>query len=236
MTDVTLPTYRLDDGVAIVTLDDGKANAFSTAALEVLESHLDQAIADGARALVIAGRPGRFSAGFALDEMTSGVVEMRALVVRGARFWMRLYGLGMPTVAACTGHALAGGAITLLACDVRIGADVPAKIGLNEVAIGLTLPKFGSALAADRLDRSALVASTMGARVYDAAGAREVGYLDQVVPAEDLLATAVEVARDLGRLDVAAYAATKANLRGELIEREMARVIEDVDDMEMPSL
>ena len=98
MTDVTLPTYRLDDGVAIATLDDGKANAFSTAALEVLESHLDQAIADGARALVIAGRPGRFSAGFALDEMTSGVAEMRALVVRGARFWMRLYGLGMPTV------------------------------------------------------------------------------------------------------------------------------------------
>src|SRR4051812_10123038 len=107
MTDETLPTYRLDDGVAIITLDDGKANAFSTAALVALEAHLDQGIADGARALVIVGRPGRFSAGFNLEEMTSGTAEMRALVVRGARFWLRLFGLGIPTVAACTGHALA---------------------------------------------------------------------------------------------------------------------------------
>jgi enoyl-CoA hydratase len=236
MTDETLPTYRLDDGVAIVTLDDGKANAFSTAALEALEAHLDRAGEGGARALVIVGRPGRFSAGFALDEMTSGVTEMRALVVRGARFWMRLYGLGIPTVAACTGHALAGGAITLLACDVRIAADVPAKIGLNEVAIGLTLPKFGSALAAERLTRSALVASTMGAQVYDVAGALAVGYVDRVVPADDVLATAVATARDLGRLDAAAYGATKANLRAELIDRELARVVEDVDALEMPSL
>ncbi|WP_421118746.1 crotonase/enoyl-CoA hydratase family protein [Aquihabitans daechungensis] len=198
MTDETLPTYRLDDGVAIITLDDGKANAFSTAAIVALEAHLDQAAADGARSLVIIGRPGRFSAGFDLDEMTSGTTEMRALVVRGARFWIRLYGLGIPTVAACTGHALAGGAITLLACDLRIAADVPAKIGLNEVAIGLTLPKFAYALAADRLETTALVASTLGAQLYDVPGALAAGYVDRVVAPDDLLATAVEEARRLG--------------------------------------
>jgi enoyl-CoA hydratase len=236
MTDETLPTYRLDDGVAIVTLDDGKANAFSTAALQTLESHLDQATADGARALVIVGRPGRFSAGFALDEMTSGVTEMRALVVRGARFWLRLFGFGIPTVAACTGHALAGGAITLLACDRRVGADVPAKIGLNEVAIGLNLPKFAYALAADRLVKPALPAATMGAQVYDVAGARAVGYLDQVVGDDALLATAVGEARRLGQLSTEAYAATKANARAELIERELARVVEDVASLELPVL
>jgi enoyl-CoA hydratase len=236
MTDDTLPTYRLDDDVAILTLDDGKANAFSTAALEVLEGHLDRASADGARALVIVGRPGRFSAGFALDEMTRDVTEMRALVVRGARFWMRLYGLGLPTIAACTGHALAGGAITLLSCDVRIGADVPAKIGLNEVAIGLTLPKFAAALAADRLAPAALVAATMGAQVHDVAGALAVGYLDRVVPVDDLLATAVGEARRLGQLDGAAYAGTKANLRTELIERELARVVEDMESLELPNV
>ncbi len=234
MTDETLPTYRLDDGIAIVTLDDGKANAFSTAALITLEAHLDQATADGARSLVIVGRPGRFSAGFDLDEMTGNVTDMRALVVRGARFWMRLYGLGVPTVAACTGHALAGGAITLLACDLRIAADVPAKIGLNEVAIGLTLPKFAGALAADRLVKPALVASTMGAQLYDVHGAQAVGYLDQVVAADDLLATAVEEARRLGQLQTAAYAGTKANARAEMIERELARVVEDMESLDLP--
>ncbi len=96
----TLPTYSLDDGVAVVTLDDGKANAFSNAVLESLEDILDQIEADGARALVLVGRPGRFSAGFDLAEMTTGAEEMRALVARGARWWLRLYQLPVPTVAA----------------------------------------------------------------------------------------------------------------------------------------
>lgn len=236
MTDETLPTYQLDDGIAVVTLDDGKANAFSTATLVTLESLLDQAEADGARALVLVGRPGKFSAGFALDEMTGDVTAMRALVVRGARFWLRLYGLGMPTVAACTGHALAGGALTLLSCDRRITADAPAKIGLTEVAIGLTLPKFAYALAEDRLHRPALAAATIGAQVYDPAGALEVGYVDQVVPADDLLATAVAEAARLGQLDTAAYSATKRNARADLIARELARVVEDMESLELPKL
>lgn len=236
MTDETLPTYRLDDGVAVVTLDDGKANAFGTATLVALESLLDQAIADDAQALVLVGRPGRFSAGFALDEMTADVTAMRALVVRGARFWLRLYGLGIPTVAACTGHALAGGALTLLSCDLRIAADAPAKIGLSEVAIGLTLPKFAFALAEDRLTRPALTAATIGAQVYDPAGALAVGYVDQVVPADDLLATALDEARRLGQLDTAAYAGTKANARADLIERELARVVEDMETLELPTI
>ncbi len=235
MTDETLPTYRLGDGVATITLDDGKANAFSTAALVALEAHLDQAAADGARSLVIVGRPGRFSAGFNLDEMTSSVTEMRALVVRGARFWLRLYGLGIPTVAACTGHALAGGALTLLSCDLRIGADVPAKIGLNEVAIGLTLPKFGVALAQDRLTARAFTASTIGAQVYDPAGAVEAGFLDRVVPADDLLASAVGEARRLGQFRTAAYGGTKANARAATIERELARVVTDMESLELPA-
>jgi len=236
MTDETLPAYRLDDGIAVVTLDDGKANAFSTATLISLEGHLDQAVADGARALVLVGRPGRFSAGFALDEMTSNVADMRALVVRGARFWLRLYGLGIPTVAACTGHALAGGALTLLSCDLRLAADGPAKIGLSEVAIGLTLPKFAFALAEDRLTRPALTAATMGAQVYDPAGAAAVGYVDRVVAVDALVSSATDEARRLGALDAAAYAGTKANARADLIERELARVVEDMETLEMPSL
>src|SRR4051794_235569 len=118
MTDATaasaLPTYRLDDSVAVVTLDDGKANAMSTEVITTLDAHLDRAVADGARALLIVGRPGKFSAGFNLAEMTESAESMRHLVVRGGRWLLRLYGFEMPTVAACTGHALAGGALTLL--------------------------------------------------------------------------------------------------------------------------
>jgi enoyl-CoA hydratase len=213
----TLPTYRLDDGVAVVALDDGKANAFSNAVLGSLEDILDQVEADGARALVLVGRPGRFSAGFDLAEMTAGAEEMRALVARGARWWLRLYQLPVPTVAACTGHALAGGAITLLACDVRLGADLPARIGLSEVSIGMPLPVFAVEFARDRLVPPAFTAATMGAMVYDPATAALVGYLDRVVPSETLVAEAMTEARRLAELRTGAYARTKRAARGAMV-------------------
>jgi enoyl-CoA hydratase len=205
MTDAAaLPTYRLDDGVAVITLDDGKANAFSDAVLAVLEELLDQLEADGARALVLVGREGRFSAGFDLKEMTAGLEGMRALVGRGGRWLLRLYGLGVPTVAACTGHALAAGAITLLACDVRIGADVAAKIGLTEVSIGMPLPAFAVELARERLTTASFVAATLQASAYDPAGAAAVGYLDRVVPADALVDEAMAEARRLAELRTSA--------------------------------
>lgn len=182
MTDAApLPTYRLEDAIAVITLDDGKANAITTAALEALEGHLDRAEADGARALALVGRDGKFSAGFDLAEMTASVEGMRTLVTRGAQWWLRLYGLPMPTVAACTGHAMAGGAITLMATDVRIGADVPAKIGLTEMSIGMALPIFAVEFARERLARAAFPVATLQGKAYDPAGAVVAGYLDRVV-------------------------------------------------------
>jgi len=234
MTDAPLPTYRLDDNVAVITLDDGKANVFSSAAIAHVDSLLDRAEADGARALVIAGRPGRFSAGFNLEEMTASAESMRSLVVDGARWLCRLYGLGMPTVAACTGHALAAGALTLLACDRRIAADVPAKIGLNEVAIGMTLPVFAVELARDRLLKTAFSAATMGGQIYDVAGAAAVGYVDEVVDADDLLAAALADAHRLAQLRTGAYGATKQNARGEMIERLLAGLEHDMATVDIP--
>jgi len=236
MTDAALPTYRLDDGVAVITLDDGKANVFSSAVVAHLDGLLDQAEADSARALVIAGRPGRFSAGFNLAEMTESAESMRALVVDGARWFLRLYGFAMPTVAACTGHALAGGALTLLSCDIRIGADVPAKIGLNEVAIGMTLPVFAIELARERLRNDAFVLSTMGGQVYDVAGAARVGYLDRVVAEADVIDEAIAQARQLGELRTGAYAGTKRKARGELIDSVLAGLEADMAGVDVPKI
>lgn len=235
MTDATLPTYRLDDTLAVITLDDGKANVFSNAALEVLEGFLDRVEADGARGLVLVGRPGRFSAGFDLGEMTSSDDSMRALVVRGARWWMRLYGLGVPTVAASTGHALAGGAITLLSCDVRLGADVSAKVGLNEVAIGMTLPIFAVELARDRIATSHLTRVVTG-EVFTPADAVTAGFLDRLVPEADLVDEALAAARALAERNTTAYGGTKTNLRAEMIERCLAGVEADMARMAGPKV
>ncbi len=231
----TLPTYELDDGIAVITMDDGKANAFGNDVLETLEGLLDRVEADGARALVLVGRDGKFSAGFNLKEMTAGVEAMRALVVRGAKWWLRLYGLGVPTVAACTGHALAGGAITLMACDVSIGADVPAKIGLTEVAIGMPLPVFAIEFARERLTKTSFVPSTLHATVYDPAGAAEVGYLDRVVPPESLLDEAMTEARRLAEFRTGAYARTKTNARTAMISACLAGLEADMASVDGPT-
>ena len=216
-----LVTTAVDDGVAVVRFDDGKVNVLSHAALDALDAALDRAGAD-ADAVCLVGREGTLSAGFDLSVMTAGPEAARGLVARGCDLLMRLYGHPQPVVVAVTGHALAAGALLVLACDVRIGADVPAKIGLNETSIGMPLPLFAIALAEDRLARTELSRATLGAGIYDPAGAVAAGYLDRVVPAGAVAGEAVTEARRLAAYGTTAYAQTKQVLRGPTIARVRA--------------
>src|SRR5262245_23859536 len=118
---------RLDDGVAVLQLDDGKANALSPAMIAAIEAALDRAEKE-ARAVLLLGRDGRFCAGFDLSVMRSGVEPMRALVTAGADLLMHLALHPLPIVVGCTGHALAAGALLLLAADARTGARGEFKI------------------------------------------------------------------------------------------------------------
>lgn len=221
----TVTTERIEN-VLVVHLDDGKANALSkgmigdiVAAVEVAEA--DEEIC----AVVLHGREGKFSAGFDLGVMRGGDLSaMVDLVADGGDLVRRLYGATVPIVAACTGHALAAGALTLLGCDVRIGADVDCKIGLNEVAIGMVLPDWAFTIAAERLSKRHLQQAVATARITGAAGAADAGYLDEVVAADAVLATAIERAQSFSSLDGRAYAGTVRKLRGDVLDT-MAREI-----------
>ena len=207
--------------VLVVTIDDGKANALSTQLSRQLESVIDRAASDPeVGAVVIAGRPGRFSGGFDLGVFKSGDAKaIREMVAAGGALVRRIYGAGIPVVAACTGHAVAAGALMLLGCDCRIGPDVDVKIGLNEVAIGLLLPDWALAIAEERLSRRHLQAAVAGARLYDGRGAVDAGFLDAVVDPDDVLEAALAEASELAELDPAAYAATIDILRGPVLDR-----------------
>jgi enoyl-CoA hydratase len=202
-----------DDGIARITIDDGKANAISHAVLADVNQALDRAQA-GARAVVLSGRPGRFSAGFDLSVMQEGPESARELVRGGAELALRFYELPLPVVMACTGHALAMGAILLLAGDVRVGADGDFKIGMNEVAIGMHVPVFAVELARDRLTRRQFTPAVSHATIYSPAGAAGAGYLDEVVAPDALEGVALDRARDLAdRLNAVAFATTRVNAR-----------------------
>lgn len=207
--------------VLVATLDDGKANALSHALIDALRGAVAEAEADPeVRALAIVGRPGRFSAGFDLSVIQSGDPNAVArLIADGGDLVRTVYAAGVPVVAACTGHALAAGALLLLACDRRIGADAEVKIGLNEVAIGLALPRWAVALAAARLAPTHLQASVATGQLYNGKSAIAAGYLDRVVEPDQVVEAALQEAAELAStLDLASYALTIKALRRGTVE------------------
>lgn len=229
---MTTPTlsYTLEGSTAVLRMDDGKANALSEAMITALLDALTRAEKD-ASAVVLTGRPDRFCAGFDLKVMTAGPEGVRKLFLRGADLLVKLCGLPMPLVIACTGHALAGGAQVLLTGDVRIGALGPYRIGLNETTIGMPLPILGVEFARARLAPTELSRATLGAQLYTPEEAAKMGYLDEARPAGEVLARAMEEAQRLGALSRPAYAATKQRLRGELLTRVSATLESDMDSL-----
>jgi enoyl-CoA hydratase len=210
-------SYTLEGTTAIVRMDDGKANALSAQMIEGVINALTRAESE-ANAMVLMGRTDRFCAGFDLRVMMSSPEAATELLASGANMLMKLYGSQIPLVLACTGHALAGGALMLLTGDVRIGTSGAYRIGLNEVAIGMPVPVLAMELARDRITTTELTNATLGARIYNPEEAARVGYLDVVLPAEDVLARAKEEAAKLGEYSRFAYKATKARLRDKTIK------------------
>jgi enoyl-CoA hydratase len=217
----------IEERVAVLHFDDGKANVLSRVAIDAFEAALDRAAVE-AGAVCIVGREDKLCAGFDLSVMTGEPDGARDLVSRGAELLMRLYLHPQPVVVAVTGHALAAGALLVLACDVRIGADVPAKIGLNETSIGMPLPQFAVELARDRLTPAAFVRATLAAEIYDPAGAVEAGYLDRVVPADEVVQAAIAEANRLSAYRAAAYARSKEVLRRATVDRVQAGTAADL--------
>ncbi len=212
-----LVAYEIEDGIATVRLDDGKVNAQSPAMLEAIGEALDRAEAD-ASAVIITGREEVFSAGFDLKVFTERQEEIPRMLQLGARLNQRLLGFPKPVVAAVNGNAIAAGAFLTLSADVRIGAEGPYKIGMNEVRIGLVVPTCFMQLAEHRMSPAHYDRAVVTAEMFDPADAVDAGFLDTVVPHGEVWSAAMDVARDLATLNMDALAATKQRVRGPVIE------------------
>ena len=215
-------TTTIEDGVAVVALDDGKMNAVSHEVVDGLHAALDTALAE-AGAVCIRGNDRALSAGFDLKVMGGGDLDaVVKLVNAGGELLLRLFVHPQPTVVAVTGHALAAGALLVLACDTRIASPGTAKIGLNETAIGMALPEFAYELAAARLSKRYLTRAAVQAEIFDPEGAVAAGYLDRLE--DDCVAAAMTEANALAQLPVAAYAGTKRSLRQPMVDRVLANL------------
>lgn len=215
-------SYELIDDIGVITMHSGKVNALSYALVSCLLDALAQAEEGAASAIVITGKPGILSAGFDLKEVMKGPAERDALIAAGGEFFINAFATRKPVVVACSGHAIAGGAIFPLVADSAIGVEGPFQIGLNEVSIGVPLPEFGVALTRFRLLPNFAERAALG-DLYSAAQAAEIGYLQELVPPEKLLARALERASELAGRNAEAYAVTKERARRELLTRFLGK-------------
>jgi enoyl-CoA hydratase len=222
-------TCAIEDGVAVVTIDDGKANALSHAVLAGIETALDDALAGEASAVVIEGRDGKFSAGFDLSVMTSGPTQARELLGRGAELGLRLYELPVPVVFAVTGHALAMGGILQCCADLRVGASGPYKLGLPEVRIGMPVPGFAVELCRDRLSPRWFTRVVQLGEGLSPEQALAAGLLDEVVELDQVRPRARELAAELAEgVHAGPFRLTRTIVRGDLAARLREVLAEDL--------
>ncbi|QOF92299.1 crotonase/enoyl-CoA hydratase family protein [Pseudomonas lundensis] len=212
-----LIAYHLEDGIATLTLSNGKVNAISPEVIAAFNTALDRAEQDRA-VVIITGQPGILSGGYDLKVMTAGPEQAVNLVTQGSTLARRLLAHPFPVVVACPGHAVAKGAFLLLSVDYRIGVDGPFSIGLNEVQIGMTMHHAGIELARDRLRKSAFHRSVINGEMFTPQHAVDAGFLDKVVQPEELHAAALEAARQLKKINMKAHKNTKLKVRKALLD------------------
>jgi enoyl-CoA hydratase len=223
-----LATYSRSGAIGTIVMDDGKANVMSLAMLNALHAAFDQAERDKT-VVILKARGKHFSGGFDLSVFARGSALDQVLMVKaGAELALRILSFPTPVVAACQGNAFPMGAFLIMSSDHRIAAEGDYRIGMNEVAIGLTVPRFAIEIARQRLTPAYFSRAVMTAEMFGPVEAVTAGFFDRVVPADLLERSADEAALALSTLNMAAHAATKARARGAVIQMIRTMIDEDV--------
>ena len=223
---------NLQDGICVLRLEHGKPNSISQAVAEELSASLAEAEKSAdVRSIVLFGRAGMFSGGFDLPTMGKGAEAARDMVIAGGRLLMDIFNHPKPGVVGCGGHAVAMGAFMVMAADQRIGAEGPFKLGMNETAIGMTLPNFGFELARARLSKRHFDRAVVQSTFYDPQGAVDCGILDRIVPAEALEAETLAAAAQLAELKQPAFRNNKRLAHAPTYEKVAASLETNVESL-----
>jgi enoyl-CoA hydratase/carnithine racemase len=222
---MAIETLRHDGDIVELRLSRPPVNALDPELCRALPDGIAQAVADGARALVVSGNPKVFSAGLDVPHLLSLGEDRPALMSAWGAFFdvaRTLANSPVPVVAALTGHAPAGGCVLALCCDYRVMArsDDPAKpfrIGLNETQVGLVAPA-GIQQLMDRTvgkHRAGVLLAT--GELVDAERALAIGLVDEVVPADQVVARSIAWLQALLKLPRQPVLQTRAIARADLI-------------------
>jgi enoyl-CoA hydratase len=222
---------REDAGhVAILRLAHGKVSALDAELCATLGGEIVSLAAGPSTALVLTGSGPAFSAGVDLYRVLDGGEPYLA------RFLPALEGLlqtlltfPKPAVAAVNGHAIAGGCIIAAACDHRVMADGPARIGIPELIVGVPFPALPLEIVGARVPAAALRQLVLTGRTVKAPEARDLGLIDEVVDPDALIPRARDVAEQLSLIPAASFALTKRAFCDPLLDRVRAAADRDAE-------
>jgi enoyl-CoA hydratase len=218
-------SWEVRDRVANINLDDGKVNVMSTAMLGEIAEAFDRVEGNADVVVLRSGRPAIFSAGFDLKVFAAGDARRSLEMVQaGAELALRVMSFSSPTIGVMEGHAFPMGTFLLLACDFRLGARGPHRMGLNEVAIGIAPPSFAIELARSRLHPPRLSRTATLGEMYEPDEALTAGFLDRVVAPELIDLTLAEITTALRSIHRPSHATAKKRLRQSTMEAMRAAI------------
>ncbi len=217
------------DSVTLLRIEHGKANAVDTDLFEDLNQTLDEVEASSTGALVLTGTGSMFSAGVNLFKVVDGGAEyLKTFLPLLSSSVRRLFGFHRPVVAAVNGHAIAGGCILAAACDRRVMNQEKGKIGVTELMVGVPFPVDALEILRFQLPDRIVQDLVYSGRPLGAAAALEVGLVEEIAAADEVIERACELARGLGSISADAFATTKRQIRRSTIEW-MERTSPEVD-------
>jgi enoyl-CoA hydratase len=216
-----------EEGILVLRIDRPPANAMDLGLLREIVAAVARVAGEGPRALVLAGRPGCFSAGADLKAVPGyGPTEQREMVTLINAMALGGYELQFPVVGAITGHAIAGGMVLALCADIRV-ASAAGRYGLTEVQVGVPYPQAAIGVVRAELSPQAARLLALGSELTDARECERLGVFDEVLDGEDVLSRSLHLAERLAKLPPEVYARTKRDLRGPALEQMRAAVEDD---------
>jgi enoyl-CoA hydratase len=210
----------MKEGIAVLTMRHGKANALNIEFCDALAQHLSDLARGDAKAVLLTGQGTMFSAGVDLKRASSGGADyLRKFLPSLHRLYNAAFNLPKPLIAAINGHAIAGGAVLAACADRRIMVRGKARIGTTELQVGVPFPALAFEIVRFAVPSRYLPEFTLGAATYGTEDALERGWVDEVVEAEALMPRAFAVAHQYGALSPPAFAQTKKQIRQAVAER-----------------
>ena len=214
-----IATLSQENDISIIKLDDGKANAFSYEMLSQVNELLAKVPRDSG-ALVITGREGLFSGGFDLKTLATGDMEkITKMVHSGYRLLLELFSFDRPIVAAVSGHSIALGLFVTCSADYRIAIDGKYVCQANEVRNNMDIPTQIMEILKARVNKKYFYSAVYHSDAYSVYDSIEVGYIEEVVPADQFMQRAMEKAKELATVPHPFYANTKKSAQDDVRQK-----------------